>query len=153
MTRAPDRLVLALSTHAPRRDAWYHSFMPAFAVPTGDALQLPNGYSVPTRAQAMEVVEAAGRVRPYRPRWFEHRERRTYPREVLAPSSIEAVQATVAEVVEIGERVQIRGDDMADVGNGLHAVIAAELVNPLPRAKARRRARALVESSESRLSV
>ena len=146
MTRARDRLVLALSTHTPRRDAWYHSFMPDFAVPTGDALELPNGYSVPTRAQAMEVVEAAGRVRPYRPRWFEHRERRTYPREALAPSSIEAVQATVAEVVEIGERVTVRGDDMADVGNGLHAVIAAELVNPLPRAKARRRARALLES-------
>ena len=146
MTRARDRLVLAMSAQALRRDAWYHSFMQDFAVPTGDVLELPNGCSVPTRAEAINVAEVAGPARPYRPRWFADRERQTYPREVLAPSSIEPVQATVAEVIEIGERVAVRGDDMADVGNGLHAVIAAELVNPLPRAKAIRRARALLES-------
>lgn len=145
MTRARDRLVLALSAQAPRRDAWYHSFMPGFAVPIGDALELPNGFSVPTRVEAIEQAGTRGSPRPYGPRWFERRERHTYPREILAPSSIEPVTAAVGEVVEIGERVAVRSDDMADLGNGLHAVIAAELVNPLPRAKALRRAATLLE--------
>ena len=145
MTRARDRLVLALSAQASKRDAWYHSFLPDFAVPTGDTLELPNGFSVPTRVEAIEPAGTTGSLRPYRPRWFERRERHTYPREVLTPSSIEPVTAVVGEAVEIGERVKVRADDMADLGNGLHAVIAAELVNPLPRAKALRRARTLLE--------
>ena len=146
MTRARDRLVLALPAQAPRPDAWYYGFMPDFAVPTGDTLELPNGFSVPTRVEAIEHDGTAASPRPYRPRWFERRERHAYPREVLAPSSIEPVAATVGDVVEIGERVKVRSDDMADLGNGLHAVIAAELVNPLPRAKALVRARTLLES-------
>ena len=146
MTRARDRLVLALPAQTPRRDAWYHSFMPDFAVPTADALELPNGVSIPTRVEAVAHHGATGPARTYRPRWFKRRERHAYPREVLTASSIEPVAAaTVGEVVEIGERVPVRADDMADLGNGLHAVIAAELVNPLPHAKARRRARTLLE--------
>ena len=38
--------------------------------------------------------------------------------------------ATIVEVVELGDRIAVRGDDMTTIGNALHRVIAAELVNP-----------------------
>ena len=147
MTRARDRLVLALPTRKPHVDAWYHSFVKDFAVPKGDQLTLPNEVTIPTKSEVIEALEEAREPRPYQPRWFERRERPTYPREILAPSSITASNgATVAQIIEIGERINLRSDDMADVGNGLHAVIAAELVNPLSKAASRKRAQDLLSN-------
>ena len=33
-------------------------------------------------------------------------------------------------MIEFGQRIRIRGEDMTAIGSGLHAVIAAEMVNP-----------------------
>jgi hypothetical protein len=52
-------------------------------------------------------------------------------RETVRPSAAFAPDDAVAgEVVTLGERIAIRGNDMAGIGTALHALIAAELVNP-----------------------
>jgi len=129
MTRARDRLVLAVS---PRfgKDAWFQSFATDFAIPSGNTLDLPNGESLPSSAEAIEVGTGEPEPLPYSPRWFERRDRGEYPAKVVQPSTVVPVEGTtVGEIVELGERVALHGGDMTDVGSGLHAVIAAELVN------------------------
>ena len=143
MTRARDRLVLALPTAKLRDDAWLQSFLQDFAIPSGDELALPNGVTIPTRCEAIAATDERRPAQHYRPRWFERRERHPQTRRFLQPSSAPpATNATIGDVIEFGARLRLRGDDMADVGNGLHAVFAAELVNPLPRRAAIERATA-----------
>ena len=52
--------------------------------------------------------------------------------------------ATIGEIIELGERVAVRSDDMTLIGRALHAVIAMELVNP-DRADAQARARRILQ--------
>ena len=140
LTRARDRLVLVVPESKLREDAWLASFRTEFAIPTGPTLTLPGDRTIATAVHALG--EASDRQpTPYAPRWFDQRERREHPRRFLQPSSFPPVAgATIGDVVAFGERIALRGESMADVGDGLHAVIAAELVNPLPAAEARARA-------------
>ncbi|MDE0661445.1 MAG: UvrD-helicase domain-containing protein [Gammaproteobacteria bacterium] len=144
MTRARDRLVIAVPPKFPH-DAWFHSFRTDFAIPTADSLRLPNGETTPSRAEVVELGTTEPDPLPYSPRWFERRERVDYPPKYVQPSSAEPVDgASVGDIIEVGERIALKGNAMADVGNGLHAVLAAELVNPLPDGKALKRARELL---------
>ncbi|MYF28553.1 MAG: AAA family ATPase [Gammaproteobacteria bacterium] len=144
MTRARDRLVIAVPPKFPR-DAWFHSFRTDFAIPTADSLRLPNGETTPSRAEVVELGTTEPDPLPYSPRWFERRERVDYPPKYVQPSSAEPVDgASVGDIIEVGERIALKGNAMADVGNGLHAVLAAELVNPLPDASAIERAEELL---------
>ena len=144
MTRARDRLVIAVPPRFPR-DAWFHSFSTDFTIPTADSLLLPNGDTTPSRAEVMEAGVGEPDPLPYSPHWFERRERVDHPAKYLQPSSVGPVDgASVGEILEIGESIALKGNAMADVGNGLHAVIAAELVNPLGETEAVGRALALL---------
>ena len=142
LTRARDRLVLVLP-EKPRKDAWLHSFLADFAKPSGDSLTLPNNVTIPTRAETILSGDGDGdrEPLPYAPRWFPKRGRAAHPRKFLRPSDAPPVAAaTIGEVLAFGERIPVRGDEMTDVGSGLHTVIAAELVNPLGGAEAVARA-------------
>ena len=144
MTRARDGLVLAVPGRF-RQDAWFRSFGRDFAIPKGDSLTLPNGETVPTHAEPMQAGTSEPEPLPYSPRWFERRERTRHSPKYLQPSSAEPIDgASVGQVIEIGNRVELHGDAMEDVGNGLHAVIAAELVTPLKGTKAANRAAAIL---------
>ncbi len=144
MTRARDRLVIAVPPKFPA-DAWLRSFRTDFTIPTADSLRLPNGETTPSRAEVMEAGSSEPEPLPYSPCWFKQRDPVDHPAKYLQPSSVEPVDgASVGEIFEIGERVVLKGDAMADVGSGLHAVIAAELVNRLPDAQAAERAAALL---------
>ena len=146
MTRARDRLVIAVPPKFPR-DAWFRSFGTEFTIPTADSLRLPNGEETPSRAEVMEAGTSQPEPLPYSPRWFERRERIDYPAKYVQPSSVEPLDgASVGEIIETGERIVLKGNAMADVGNGLHAVIAAELVNRLPDTQAVERAEALLSA-------
>jgi len=145
MTRARDRLVLVMPPRL-RDDAWFQSFATDFAIPSGDILELPNGESLPSSVEAIEVGTSEPEPLPYSPRWFERRERNEYPPKAVQPSAAAPVGgASVGGIVELGERVALHGGDMTDVGTGLHAVIAAELVNPLSASRAVKRAEAILE--------
>lgn len=144
MTRARDRLVLAVPSRF-GKDAWYRSFATDFAIPSGDTLDLPNGESLLSSHEVIEVGMGEPEPLPYSPRWFERRDLREYPAKIVQPSAAVPVEGTaVGEIVELGERVALHGGDMADVGTGLHAVIAAELVNPLSDSRAIKRAEAIL---------
>lgn len=144
MTRARDRLVLAVPPRFPK-DSWFRSFGTDFAVPTADSCQLPNGETIPTHAEVMEAGTTEPEPMPYSPRWFARRKRVDHPAKYVRPSAAAPVAgAAVGKIIEIGERAALRGDAMADVGTGLHAVIAAELVNPLPSIQAVNRAAELL---------
>ena len=145
MTRARDRLVLALPPAAPKPEQWLAGFHTDFAIPAGETLTLPDGTEVPTSTRAIAAEEAQRPPRAYAPRWFPERPRREHPPRFLQPSSAwPAAGAAVGEVLAFGQRIAIVGDAMADVGDGLHAVLAAELVNPLPQSPAVARAARLL---------
>ena len=144
VTRARDGLVLVIPPKF-RQDAWFKSFGRDFAIPAGDSLSLPNGESIPTHAEIMEAGSSEPEPLPYSPRWFEQRERTRYAAKYVQPSAAEPIAAaSVGTITEIGARVGLCGNAMEDVGNGLHAVIAAELVNPLKGTKAANRAAAIL---------
>ena len=147
MTRARDRLIIALpsktAAHGPGKGVWMQSFMQDFAIPSGDSGEttLPGDIAIPTRVEKIDAVRANPATIAYQPRWFEQRDRRVQTRRFLSPSSLPRVAAEVGQIIDFGERIPLLGKEMTDVGNGLHAVIAAEFVNPLaaqegiPRAK------------------
>ena len=137
MTRARDRLVFALpskiAAQRPSKGVWMQSFMQPFAIPSAKEgeTRLPNGITIPTQVETIDAVRAQPTTTTYQPRWFERRERQTQTRRFLPPSSLPEVPAEIGQVIEFGDRIPLRGKEMTDVGSGLHALIAAEFVNPL----------------------
>jgi ATP-dependent exoDNAse (exonuclease V) beta subunit len=131
ITRARDLLAIALPSSGMKGDKWLHTFAPSWAIPEGDRLELPGGKSAPCRVDELDGDGERPDPRPYRPRWFLRRQRGEFLREFVNPSAAEPVEgAAIGEIIGLGGRIPIRGDDMASVGSALHAVIAAELVNP-----------------------
>ena len=82
----------------------------------------------------------------FAPTWFPERDPLVErERAVVSPSDAEPVEgAEVGEIVDLGVRVKIHGEDMKVIGSGLHAVLAAELVNP-EQPDAKERAQAILE--------
>jgi len=145
ITRARDLLIVSLTDKATKGGAWLGTFATAGVLPGGDELELANGAIVPSRAVLLASDSAPPPPLPYAPAWFVSRARLQSPlRELLSPSQAEPVNgAAIGRTIELGERVLINGDDMTLIGNALHAVIAAELVNP-DRADAVARAAAIL---------
>ena len=133
MTRARDTIIVAVPPSNPRNDAWIRSFASEHLLPTGDVLELPEGDPIPSVARSVADAEPAeSATDPFTPSWFHQREPiESALRERLSPSDAEPVEgAVVGEVLETGPRIRVHGEDMAGIGTALHAVIAAELLNP-----------------------
>ncbi|HEX7080640.1 MAG TPA: UvrD-helicase domain-containing protein [Gammaproteobacteria bacterium] len=146
LTRARDALVLATPARDPSAEAWLHAFGGPSVLPEGDALVLGAGRTIATRATVVGGDIEGAAPEPFAPRRLPERaplaERR---RERVLPSqAAEVAGAAAVETVELGARIRLFGDDMTAIGTGLHAVIAAELINP-GRPDAVERARALLE--------
>ena len=153
MTRARDLLVIALPDAKIRQGAWMHAVDAPFLLPDGDALELPHGTAVPSAVREFQADTSVAAAGPFAPRWFEERTRVHFPRTPARPSDAQPVaSASVAEIVEFGQRIPVNGGDMTQVGNGLHAVIAMVLVNP-NAAGAVERARAILEAHGATESV
>ncbi len=131
-TRARDTLILALPARALKEDAWLTTFASEALLPSGAGMRLPNGDIVTSGYAELPTDGAAPAKLSYAPRWFPQRTRLIAPlRELFNPSRAAPVGgATIEEVVDLGERIAVRGDDMTTIGNALHRVIAAELINP-----------------------
>ena len=133
MTRVRDTIIAAVPPSTPRNHAWIRSFASEHLLPTGDVLELPEGEPIPSVARSLANTEPAKSTTDrFTPSWFHEREPMESPlRERLSPSDAEPVEgAVVGEVLETGPRIPIHGEDMAGIGTALHAVIAAELLNP-----------------------
>ena len=67
----------------------------------------------------------------------------------MNPSDADPIEgAEAGAIIDLGARVKIQGEDMAIIGSGLHAVLAAEIVNP-DGPDAVERARSLLESQQT----
>ena len=133
MTRVRDTIIVAVPPSTPRNDAWIRSFASEHLLPTGDVLELPEGEPIPSAARSLADAEpAVSATDRFTPSWFHKREPIESPlRERLSPSEAQPVEGVVVgEVLETGPRIPIHGEDMARIGTALHAVIAAELLNP-----------------------
>ena len=133
MTRARDTVIVAVPPTAPQADAWILSFHCDYLLPAGDTLVIPKGDPVPSTARDLaSATLSSPAAAPFAPAWFLERTPTEFPlRERLSPSEAEPVEgATVGEIIEVGPRIAVHGNDMARIGTALHAVIAAELVNP-----------------------
>jgi ATP-dependent exoDNAse (exonuclease V) beta subunit len=143
MTRARDALIIALPEKAPGETSWLQTFASDFVLPDDETLELPNGQTLDTHVRRFDGEGETPEPLAFAPRWFAPRPRRDdIPRESVNPSGAAPFEgATIAEIVELGARIELNGGDMTAIGSGLHAVIAAELVNPdrpdaVPRASA-----------------
>jgi ATP-dependent exoDNAse (exonuclease V) beta subunit len=147
MTRARDLLIIALPARDARPDWWLSAFATPEMLPTGDEFRLVTGDVISTGYADLTRGAAEPPTAAYSPMWFERRSRLESPlREVVSPSRAAAIgAASIAETVDLGARVAIRGDDMTVIGSALHRVIAAELVEP-DRADALARARAILDA-------
>ena len=133
MTRARDTIIVAVPPSAPRNDAWIRSFQSEHLLATGDVLVLPEGEYIPSGYRTLTAAApAVSATDPFTPTWFHKRDPVESPlRERLSPSEAESVEGVaVGEILETGPRIPIYGKDMVGIGTALHAVIAAELVNP-----------------------
>ena len=94
---------------------------------------LPEGDPIPSAFRELAAAERAAPALPaFAPTWFLERAPTVLPlRERLSPSESEPVGGVaVGEIIEVGPRISVHGDDMARIGAALHAVMAAEFVNP-----------------------
>lgn len=133
MTRARDTLVVAVPPAAPKAGAWIKSFESEHVLPAGDSLVLPEGDPISSDTRDLATAKlTAPAPDPFTPAWFLERTPTDSPlRERLSPSGADPVEgATVGEIIEVGPRIAVHGEDMASIGTAIHAVIAAELVDP-----------------------
>lgn len=133
MTRARDLLVIPLPDKSPPQSAWLNTLRVDHLLPQGETLALPDGNTLPTSCETVQPADAAPEPLAYCPQWFVAKEPTTKAvSEMLNPSNAEPVDnAIVVQRFELGERIDLHGaDDMVEIGLGLHAVIAAELINP-----------------------
>jgi ATP-dependent exoDNAse (exonuclease V) beta subunit len=129
LTRARDCIVLALPTKKPGADAWIHAFAGRHLLPQGELLELDESSASSTGAVPESPAVTVARFSPRRmPARAPHA---GASRESVNPSAALALEnARIGEVVELGGRVKLHGEDMAAIGTALHALIAAELLNP-----------------------
>jgi len=132
LTRARDVLVLAVPDREPSADAWIHTFRCADLLPHGDRLTLASGISIATRSELLGgTIEGAAPARFAPRRMPERAPRAERSRERVLPSSLPPVGGMqIADRIDLGARIRLRGGDMAAIGTAVHSAIAAELVNP-----------------------
>ena len=133
MTRARDTIIIAVPASGPRKGAWIESFSGSHLFPTGNDHPLPGSESIPSALVDLATTDfAVPAPTPFRPTWFLKRSPSVLRvRERLSPSEAGPVEgATVGNIVELGPRIAVHGDDMGKIGIALHAAIAAEFVNP-----------------------
>jgi ATP-dependent exoDNAse (exonuclease V) beta subunit len=133
LTRARDLIVVARPQKALDGE-WMGTIGLAQRLPSGDAqpIALNDGTQVPFRRRALSAttanlpaIETQGNVR-----WFAGATSSS-PRLplVVSPSAAGETRASVAEVVDIGSRINTSGvEDRSILGEAIHACIAADIV-------------------------
>lgn len=132
LTRARDLLVLAWDIAKPT--PWLDSLEAAWLRPDKDKVILPDGTSIPacemtlTPPSAIEAQTPASRYL-----WFPSAADRSVklPARLTPSAQSPHSSARVGQVIDLGKRLPLAGQpDEADMGDALHAILAAELINP-----------------------
>lgn len=147
LTRARDALVLGVPARNVSAGSWLSAFAGPDLLPAGERLALTTGNEIATRYAEIDTEPASMAPPGFAPRRLPERAPLAdVHRERLSPSAAAPLEtAEVLETVDLGARVKLNGDDMTAIGMALHAVIAAEILQP-DREDALARARALLEA-------
>jgi ATP-dependent helicase/nuclease subunit A len=130
LTRPRDGLILTMNKDDESGE-WMNTLRAGWMLPTTDTLELPDGTSIPTAAIELEESEADTELPQYQPTWLASEASHIDKLPLrLSPSSIPpSATASIGEVIELGERLEIIGEyDPAKLGSALHAVIATTLM-------------------------
>ncbi|WP_428100543.1 UvrD-helicase domain-containing protein [Candidatus Rariloculus sp.] len=133
MTRARDTIIVALPPSGPRAGAWIKNFGSDHLLPSGDRHAPPKDEPIPSAAVDLTTADFEVPAPPqFTPSWFVERSPSAQRlRERLSPSEAPPAEgAATGDIVELGQRIALHGDDMQRIGTALHATIAAEFVNP-----------------------
>jgi len=126
LTRPRDILIITMNT-TKQSGPWMDTLNADWMLPNSDSLTLPTGKSIRSRYLAPDEMEPIV-IDDYQPQWLVGRDTRqeTLPL-ALSPSSAPALaNATIGDVIELGERLSIKGDYAPDkLGLALHSVIAS----------------------------
>jgi ATP-dependent helicase/nuclease subunit A len=130
LTRARDNLILTMDGKKVSGE-WMDTLAADWMLPTGEALTLPDGKTIPTQSYEFEADTAVAELPEFKPKWLTNNTIKTDTLPLrLSPSSASANEtARIGEVIELGERLEITGEyNPATLGSALHAVIATTLM-------------------------
>ncbi|MFO7553449.1 MAG: UvrD-helicase domain-containing protein [Haliea sp.] len=130
LTRPRDALILTREGKS-SGGPWMDTLDAAWMLPTGDQLSLPDGSSIPTHFQALAADYRLPPQAPYQPEWPDTPapQPTLLPRRQSPSAFPPRAEATIGDVITLGERLQLEGDfDPAILGSALHAVIACRLL-------------------------
>jgi ATP-dependent exoDNAse (exonuclease V) beta subunit len=134
LTRARDLLVLPLPEKKPG-GPWMSTLGADWMLPTGNALDLPNGEKIPAACRtydAAEDEEPRG-ADSFRPHWFGPRKTKTekLPALVVPSAALPVATAGVEGVIKVGAPLPISGTpEMDHVDRAVHGAIALEMIHP-----------------------
>jgi ATP-dependent exoDNAse (exonuclease V) beta subunit len=130
LTRAREANIFALKAGS-EQAGWLGEFDPGFVLPQEESHELPNGRRVPAAVNAYAAGDALVQ-QTFTPIWFKTRPRRQYQSAFVRPSDAAPDEtASPTELVNLGDRIKIApGTDITSLGSAVHAIIAAEVVNP-----------------------
>ncbi|EED31272.1 putative UvrD/REP helicase [gamma proteobacterium NOR5-3] len=130
LTRPRDGLILTMNKNDEDGE-WMNTLGADWMLPTTETLELPDGSTIPSAVIELVESEAEITLTPYRPTWLSTTASLVGKLPLrLSPSSIPPnPSATIGEVIEFGERLEITGEyDPATLGSALHAVIATTIL-------------------------
>jgi len=132
LTRARDRVVLAWDSAQPQN--WLEGLKASWLKPGETGLALPDGTCLP--AEHIKIVPPTASpvstsVKQYV--WFPAAKPNTakLPAQLIPSHQLALPKAIAKEIIELGVRVTLRGKcDEAQLGDALHGILAAEMIQP-----------------------
>ncbi len=130
LTRPRDSLIITMENNQ-AGGGWMDTLAASWLLPDGDTLALPDGSAIPAEYRELEALLLQQQAPDYQPSWLANDMAaiEKLPLRVSPSSAAPLATASIGEVIELGDRLQIDGDyDPAALGSALHAVIATTLL-------------------------
>jgi ATP-dependent exoDNAse (exonuclease V) beta subunit len=134
LTRARDRLVLVLEKEQPA--PWLQSLQASWLQPGGERITLPDSTVISSLTLAVTPpTDITGTRSDPAYAWFGAPSSPTpkQPARLIPSGQAEIPGICIGRIIDLGTRLPIAGaPDETDLGNAIHAVLAAEFLNPNP---------------------
>jgi ATP-dependent helicase/nuclease subunit A len=130
LTRPRDGLIIAMNSKN-TTGPWLSTLGSDWVLPSGNEIELPDGLKIPSKANDFEADTTEIDLPSYKPTWLQNDTPFTDKLPLrFSPSSATADdEAKIGKIIELGDRLEVTGDfDPAELGSGLHAVIATSLM-------------------------
>jgi ATP-dependent exoDNAse (exonuclease V) beta subunit len=133
-TRAKDLIVLGIKEKTPT-GPWIETLNCSWLEPQGDTLNLPGGSKIRTAKHKYAPSDSvsAKKNKPYRMHWYGPNRSRNHKLSAYVNpcDAVPTAGATIAETLLIGHKLEVGPTrNQVDLGNGIHMIIAAEVINP-----------------------